>query len=131
MTADPARDREGGADAPGEAGGLVVRVAGERRLIPVARVVEVLRDARIVRVPGAEAAVAGVVNHRGRILTVADAAVALGLAVAPEAAREVVVVSWGQRRFGLAVGGVVELIAEPRTGLAEIDLERIAAATFA
>jgi len=131
VTADPARDREGGADAPGEAGGLVVRVAGERRLIPVARVVEVLRDARIVRVPGAEAAVAGVVNHRGRILTVADAAVALGLAVAPEAAREVVVVSWGQRRFGLAVGGVVELIAEPRTGLAEIDLERIAAATFA
>ena len=40
-------------------GGLVVRVAGSRWFIPVAGVIEVLRDALIVRVPGAVPAVRG------------------------------------------------------------------------
>jgi chemotaxis signal transduction protein len=112
-------------------GGLVVQVAGVRRFIPVASVLEVLRDARIIRVPGGVPAVRGMVNHRGRIITVADAVRALSLTGDSGDGLEVVVVEWQQRRFGVAVDAVVELNSEARTGLAEIDLEQIAAAIFA
>lgn len=112
-------------------GGLVVQVTGVRWFIPVAAVLEVLRDARIIRVPGGVPAVRGMVNHRGRIITVADAVRALGLPGDSGTGGEVVVVEWQHRRFGVAVDGVVELNSEARTGLAEIDLERIAAAIFA
>lgn len=111
--------------------GLVVRVAGVRRYIPVASVIEVLREARIIRVPGAVPAVLGMVNHRGRVLTVADARRALDLVGDATTGREVVVVHWQQHRFGVAVDAVVELAGEARTGLAAIDLDRIAAAVFA
>lgn len=119
------------ADAQEGVAGLVVRLAGVRRYIPVACVVEVLRDARVVRVPGAVPAVLGMVNHRGRVLTVADGRRALELPGDPTTGREVVVVEWLQHRFGVAVDGVVELTGVARTGLAEIDLGRIAAAVFA
>ena len=112
-------------------GGLVVQVAGVRRLIPVGSVVEVLREARIIRVPGGVPAVRGMVNHRGRIITVADAVRALDVTGDAGSGGDVVVVQWQQRRFGLAVDAVVELTSEARTGLAEIDLERIATAIFA
>jgi chemotaxis signal transduction protein len=111
--------------------GIVVQSMGSRWLVPVASVIEVLRDARLIRVPGGVPAVRGLANHRGRILTVADPIRALELPGDSGAAREVVVVEWAGRRFGLAVDGVVELGREARTGLAEIDLERIAAAIFA
>jgi chemotaxis signal transduction protein len=115
----------------GAIAGLVVEVGGARRYIPVESVIEVLREARIIRVPGAVPAVKGMVNHRGRILTVANAVVALSLTGDAAAGREVVVVQHGNRRFGLAVETVVELVADTRTGLAEIELEQIAAAIFA
>ncbi len=116
--------------APGS-GGLVVQVAGVRRFIPVASVLEVLREARIIRVPGGVPAVRGMVNHRGRIIPVADAVRSLGLSGESGTGGEVVVVEWQQRRFGVAVDAVVELNSEARTGLAEIDLAQIAAAIFA
>ena len=119
------------AEAPARLGGLVVQVAGSRWLIPVGQVIEVLRDARMVRVPGGVPAVRGLANHRGRILTVADPIRALEHPGESGGSREVVVVEWQGRRFGLAVDGVVELGSEARTGLADIDLERIAAAIFA
>ncbi len=116
---------------PSQAGvGLVVQVAGLRRFIPVTSVLEVLRDASIIRVPGGVPAVRGMVNHRGRIITVADAIRALGLPGESGAGGEVVVVQWQHHRFGVAVDAVVELNSEARTGLAEIDLEQIAAAIF-
>ena len=119
------------ADATQGADRLVVAVAGVRRSIAVGSVIEVLREARIIRVPGGAPAVLGMVNHRGRVLTVADARRALDLVGEPTAGREIVVVHWQQRRFGLAVDAVVELADDARTGLADIDLERIAAAIFA
>lgn len=119
------------AEVPQGVDGLVVRVAGVRRYIPVTSVIEVLREANIIRVPGAVPAVLGMVNHRGRVLTVADARRALDLAGDQTTGREIVVVDWQARRFGVAVDAVVELVAEARTGLAEIELDRIAAAVFA
>ncbi|MGH7593654.1 MAG: chemotaxis protein CheW [Gemmatimonadales bacterium] len=118
-------------ESPPGVDGLVVRLAGVRRYIPVASVIEVLRESRIIRVPGAVPAVLGMVNHRGRVLTVADARRALDLPGDAPSGREVVVVRWEQRRFGVAVDAVVELVGEARTGLAEIELDRIAAAVFA
>ena|ERR1700733_1380957 len=112
-------------------GGLVVQVAGVRWAIPLAGVVEVLREARIIRVPGGVPAVRGMVNHRGRILTVADAVRSLELPGDSGGTRDVVIVQHGGRRFGVAVDTVVELNSEARTGLAEMDLERIALAIFA
>jgi purine-binding chemotaxis protein CheW len=112
-------------------GGLVVQVGGSRWFLPVADVVEVLRDAAVVRVPGAIPAVRGMVNHRGRIITVADPARALELPGGAGEAGEVVVVEVGGRRFALAVDGVVELSAEARTGLATLDVALVADAIFA
>jgi chemotaxis signal transduction protein len=112
------------------ASGLVVQLAGVRRFIPVAAVLEVLRDVRIIRVPGGVPAIRGMVNHRGRIITVADGIRALGLTGDGGRGREVVVVQWQQHRFGVIVDAVVELNSEARTGLAEIDLGEIAAAIF-
>lgn len=118
-------------EAASAGAGLIVQVAGVRRFIPVGSVLEVLREARIIRVPGGVPAVRGMVNHRGRIITVADAVRALDLTGESGTGGEVVVVQWQQRRFGVAVDVVVELNGEARTGLAEIDLEQIAAAIFA
>jgi chemotaxis signal transduction protein len=110
--------------------GLVLRAGGVRWFVPAGQVVEVLRGAAVVRVPGAPAAVRGVVNHRGRILTAGDPIRALELPGEGSAATEVVVVQLQGRRFAIVVDGVVELTAEPRTGLATLDLNRIAAAIF-
>jgi chemotaxis signal transduction protein len=110
--------------------GLVLRAGGARWFIPAGLVIEVMRGAPIVRVPGVPAAVRGVVNHRGRIITAVDPIRALDLPGEGSRATEVVVVQLPGRRFAVVVDGVVELTAEPRTGLATLDLERIAAAVF-
>ena len=112
-------------------GGLVVRVAGTRWFIPVTGVIEVLREAVVARVPGTPPAVRGMVNHRGRVLTVADPIRALGLSGDTGGEVDVVVVDAGGHRFAVAVDGVVELAAEPRTGLATLDLDQVASAIFA
>jgi chemotaxis signal transduction protein len=111
--------------------GLVVRAGGVRWFIPVAAVIEVVRHAAVSRIPAA-AAVLGLVNHRGRVLAVGDAARALGLAVPLTGDADLVVVELaGGRRFAVAVETVIELVAEPRTGLAPLDLDAVAAAIFA
>lgn len=110
--------------------GLVIRVAGGRWFVPVSQVIEVLREPVVARLPAAGAAVAGVVNHRGRVLTVADPVRALELAGEGSAMRDVVVVDVAGRRFAVAVDAVIELLAEPRTGLATLDLEAVARAVF-
>lgn len=110
--------------------GVVVRVAGSRWFVPVASVVEVLRAPTLIRLPGAPATVTGVVNHRGRVLTVADPVRALGLPGDGAGAGDLLVVELGGRRFAVAVDGVIELLAESRTGLALLDLEAVAQAVF-
>lgn len=110
--------------------GLVVRVAGARWFVPVAEVIEVLREPVVARLPASGAAVAGVVNHRGRVLTVADPVRALELAGQAGGTRDVIVVVADGHRFAVAVDAVIELVAEPRTGLATLDLVAVARAVF-
>jgi purine-binding chemotaxis protein CheW len=110
--------------------GLVVQVAGMRWLMPFSAVIEVLRAPRIAPLPATPAAVSGVVNHRGRVLTVADPVRALGLSGAGASGGDVVVVELGGRRFGVAVDGVVELAAESRQGMEVLALDAVELAVF-
>jgi purine-binding chemotaxis protein CheW len=110
--------------------GLVVRVAGVRWYIPAPRVVEVVRGAAVARIPMADPAVLGLMNHRGRILTVVDPVRALALPGASGGGRDLVVVEGGGHRFVVATDAVIELVPEARTGLAVLDVDRIAAAIF-
>jgi chemotaxis signal transduction protein len=110
--------------------GLVVRVAGARWYIPARRVIEVMRGAPVARVPMADPAVLGLMNHRGRILTVADPVRALALPGASGGGQDLVVVESESHRFVVATDAVIELVPETRTGLAVLDVDRISAAIF-
>ena len=110
--------------------GLVIRVAGTHWFIPVDQVVEVLRQPRTARVPAVDSAVLGLVNHRGRVLTLADPARGLAMPGQGSPNGDAVVVEAGSRRFAVAVDGIVELGVRPRTGLAMLDLDQLAEAVF-
>jgi purine-binding chemotaxis protein CheW len=120
-----------GAENPHAVTGLVVRVGGARWFVEVHKVIEVLRAPPVARVPSADPAVVGLVNHRGRVLTVADPVRALDLTDGAVAGWEVVVVEAAGHRFAVAIDAVIELVSEPRTGLATLDLDAIASAIFA
>lgn len=113
-----------------KATGLVVRVARARWFLPLDGVVEVLRKPVVVRTPATPANVLGLVNHRGRVLTVADPIRALELPGTGGSAGDVVVVEAGGRRFALGVDAVIELATKARTSLATLDLERVAVVVF-
>jgi purine-binding chemotaxis protein CheW len=125
---EPLKDSGGSADARQAV--VVVRIGSTRWALPVIQVIEVLRDAPISRIPGAASGVRGLVNHRGRVVTVADPALALGLAEQPVESPEVVVLQVDGRRFGIAVDAVVELLPEARTSLAMLEVEQIVKAIF-
>lgn len=108
---------------------LIFRLGGQRFYLPVASVVHVMRSAALTRVPGTVPAVRGLVNHRGKVLTVAHMGEILGIPV-DAGTGEVIVVEDAERRFALAVDAVLELSAEARTGLAMVDLEQVAKAIF-
>ena len=69
---------------------------------------EILRPRRATRLPGAPAAVMGLVNVRGQIVTVVDLGVALGLRTEP-AAGAVMLVEHGPKLVGAAVDEVLEV----------------------
>ena len=112
------------------ASSLIFRVGAGRWYLPVETVVEVLRGVTITRVPGAAEGVRGLVNHRGRVLTVAHLGRILGVLSDDGGREEVVVVEAAGHRFAVAVDAVIELAPEPRTGLATLDLDQVANAIF-
>jgi purine-binding chemotaxis protein CheW len=71
---------------------------------------EIIPAGRSTRIPGASAAVAGLVNLRGTLLTVVDARLVVGLADTGVAAESVLVMEQGERSFGLAVDEVLDLV---------------------
>lgn len=80
--------------------------------VEAAETVEVLAPGEPTPVPGTPPAIAGVVNHRGRILTVVDAARLLASEEASGPVSLVVAVNAREAYFGIAadsVSGVVEL----------------------
>ena len=105
-----------------------VRVADEDYALPIADVLEVAELGEVTPVPGAGAAVLGVQNLRGQVLTVVDLATVFGLAGSgPE---RIVIAERGGRRAGLAVDSVtgVEHLAEASE---EIESRHLVGATLA
>lgn len=90
---------------------VTVEVAGEVYALPVASVEEVLRVSGITRLPYAPAAVRGITQQRGRVLTVVDLRVRLGFEPAPLDPRSrICVVSSRGRSLGLLVDAARQVV---------------------
>jgi purine-binding chemotaxis protein CheW len=74
--------------------------------VELARVQEVLRPLPLTRVPLAPPAIAGLVNLRGRIVTVVDPRVVLGVDAAPAASGGLVVVHGTEGAVALQVDAI-------------------------
>ena len=107
--------REAGAGFTAGESVLVFRLGGDRYGIPVSSVREVLPGARIAPVPGAPAAVAGLIQVRGEIRPVYDLRQRLQMpAAAPRPANDgetVIVLSAAGREFGIRVDSAEEIRA--------------------
>lgn len=101
------------ADGPGY---VLVSAAGQRVVLPLADVRELVTVRTPTRLPGAPDWVAGLYNLRGSVLTVADLAMRLE---GPAATGPVVVVDVEGRRFGIRVDVVqrVDRALGPETTL--------------
>jgi len=80
---------------------------------PASVVREVTSAGPATRIPGSHAAVAGLVNLRGTLLTVLDGRRAVGLADTDSTAGSILVVEQGGRAYGLSVDEVVDLVDVP------------------
>ncbi|MGI5861697.1 MAG: chemotaxis protein CheW [Myxococcales bacterium] len=90
---------------------VVFRIGSERYGLPLASVREVVEPAPMSRVPCAPEPVLGIMNLRGRVVTVASLGALMGIEPAPpvgEAAPpgKVVILDRGRRDLGLLVGEV-------------------------
>jgi len=86
------------------------QLSGQSYALDICKVQEVLVAAEIEPVPGAPRAVLGVINLRGRIVTVVDPALCLGFAVtAGPGPCTVVVADAGADTLGLRVDSVAEV----------------------
>ena len=97
---------------------VVFRVGDLICAAPAARVREVLPRLPATRIPGVPFAVEGLVNVRGGLLTVADAHVLLGQSARADDEGAILVLEVGGRRFGLAVGQVLDFIELPPDAIA-------------
>lgn len=84
-------------------------LAGQAYALPILRVREVLPAPVVEPVPGAPAEILGLINLRGRILTVIDLRQRLGLAPARGERYAVMVIDGGGEWLGLRVDAVCEL----------------------
>lgn len=83
---------------------VIFRVEKERYALPLAAVREVVvAPAMFSRVPRAPPAVRGVINLRGRVVTVVELGALLGLAEATPATAKIVLLDRGRRDLGLMV----------------------------
>jgi purine-binding chemotaxis protein CheW len=96
---------------------LLFRTGGQVFAVEAGAVREILPATPSTRIPGAPAAVRGLANVRGSLVTVVDTALAIGVAAAPGVATEgddrggsVVLVQQGSHRVGLAVDEVLDLV---------------------
>jgi purine-binding chemotaxis protein CheW len=106
--------------AAGAAGGvptaslrMVLFVVGEHRFgVPIERIREIIPARPYTPLPGSEAFVCGLINLRGRIVTVVDLGARLGLAPAsshPD--HSIVIVEYRGKLVGLAVQEVARIVA--------------------
>ena len=87
---------------------MVFRLGDRSYGIDLGAVREILRPRPATRLPGAPPAVVGLVNVRGRIVTVVDLATTLGLRASP-APGAVMLVEHGPKLVGAAVDEVLDV----------------------
>ena len=105
---------------------LVFRVAGRAYACPVSAVREVVPLDRLARLPGAPASILGLINVRGSIVTVVNAAALLHPNAAARPLSMVLVVDVGARGVGLAVERVADVRAlRAEEGYTELDVRDI------
>lgn len=98
---------------------VIFRVEKERYALPLAAVREVVvPPERFSRVPRAPLAVRGVMNLRGRVVTVVELRALLGLADGGQAPQRVVLLDRGRRDLGLLVTEVDGIEPLERVGAA-------------
>jgi len=95
---------------------VVFRLGARSYGIDLDAVREILRPRAATRLPGAPAAVLGLINVRGRIVTVIDLGVTLGLRAAPEPGA-VILVEHGPKLVGAAVDEVIDVQRWSEEGL--------------
>ncbi len=94
---------------------LLFRTGGQVFAVEAGAVREILPATPSTRIPGAPAAVRGLANVRGTLVTVVDAALAIGVGAAPAPGGEaaggtLVLVEQGSHSIGLAVDDVLDLV---------------------
>lgn len=100
---------------------LAVTVVDQWLGLPVSEVRDVLRTARLTTIPAASAAIAGIMNLRGRVVTAIDLRRRLGLPPAAADARPFnVVVDHRGEPYGLVVDRVGDVLS-----LASGDIEAV------
>lgn len=82
---------------------LLLLAAGRVFGVPLPDVLEVVSPRACTRLPGAPPEVLGLVNLRGRVVTVVDLATAMGLLTRPDAPGRVVVIDHRGHRVALSV----------------------------
>jgi purine-binding chemotaxis protein CheW len=95
---------------------LLFRAGGQVFAVDAGAVREILPATPPARIPGAPDAVRGLVNVRGTLVTVVDAARAIGLEAGGPAGT-VVLVERRSRPVGLLVDEVLDLVTVPATSL--------------
>ena len=105
---------------------LVFRLAGRVYSCNVAAVREVVPLERLTRLPGAPRTVLGLMNVRGSIITVVNAAAALHPETPSRAQRMVLLVDAGVRGVGMSVERVADVRAlREEEGYTEIDVREL------
>jgi purine-binding chemotaxis protein CheW len=96
---------------------LLFRVADLACAAETGAVREILPLQRATRIPGAPAAVEGLINVRGELVSLIDGARLLGRA-APQAAGAVLLMRWGEASVAVTVDEVLDLVSVSEAGLA-------------
>jgi purine-binding chemotaxis protein CheW len=97
---------------------LLFRSVGQVFAVEAGAVLEILPAIPTTRIPGAPAAVRGLVNVRGMLVTVVDAARAIGLAPGLHASGGILVLVQSRSRpVALAVDEVLDLVTVSDTAL--------------
>ncbi len=100
------------------AGYLWFTAGGENYAVTIGRVKEVIRPRRVTPVPGAPAAIMGILSQRGAIIPILDLSERLGFPTSSTAtSRRIIVVRKGEGGCGLLVNRVGRVVMEPASNL--------------
>lgn len=97
---------------------VIFRIGALICAAPAGIVREILPRLPATRIPGVAEAVEGLVNVRGTLLTVLDGHVLLSQVRRAEDEGAIILLQVGQRRYGLAVGQVLDFLEVPERSVA-------------